>query len=287
MVELDAKTYESLRRSSRLMLQNIGIDTAAMDVKILLCKAATCDASDLIARGNDPVPDPILRQFKIFLARRFSHEPIAHIIGVREFYGLSFEVSADVLIPRPETEGLVDQALAVMGNIPVPKILDIGTGSGAILIAVLANVPAARGLGVDISESALDIARRNSVQNGVGERAELIRSDLFDAAAGKFDIIVSNPPYITQKAMLDLDQTVKGFEPYLALCGGEDGLDFYRKIIKRAPDYLVPFGTLIFEIGYDQQQAVEGLMRGGGFNEVQTHFDLAEQARVVIGRMRG
>lgn len=273
--------YKNIAKQAVLILRSAGLEDADIDVRILLRFAAGCTDVDLIMRTNDNVPAPTLEQFNSFIARRLCHEPIAYIIGIKEFWSLSFAVNQHVLIPRPETEGLVEQALKMVSDVIAPNILDVGTGSGAILISLLHERIDAIGLGVDISSDALDVAKSNAGSIGVADRCSFLRSNYLQNVTGKYDLLVSNPPYITDQAMESLSENVKTFEPALALKGGEDGLRAYRKIIEQAYHFLKPGGSLVFEIGYDQGQAVCALLESAGYKGVTVFKDLAGHDRII------
>ena len=278
-------TYEQLRRSARTALKDVGIESADLDCRILLMKASGLDPSSLIAQANENVPENVKRQFNSMLARRLEDEPIAYIVGEQEFWSLLFAVNSDVLIPRPETEGVVECALALLNDVKAPVIVDIGTGSGAILLSLLHERQDATGIGLDISSEALDIARHNADRLGLSNRAEFKISNYLENVTDRVDLIVSNPPYITDQAMIELPDTVASYEPHLALSGGDDGLVAYRTIISGAPDRLVPGGFLVFEIGYDQGKAVAELLRQAGLVDICVHKDLAGHDRVVSGKL--
>lgn len=195
--------------------------------------------------------------------------------------GLPFKVNSNVLIPRQDTETLVEEALKVVK--PGEKVLDLCTGSGCIIISILKNVPGAQGTAIDISKQALLVAKENAKRNGVSVDFEW--SNLFEHVTGTFDVIVSNPPYIPSEEVLKLMPEVQFFEPVLALDGKEDGLYFYREIIASCREYLKPEGTVLFEIGYDQGSAVSGLLKDAGFLDVRVIQDLAQNDRVVTGHL--
>lgn len=274
-------TYQNIAKQAVINLRNAGIEDAGIDVRILLGHAANCTDVDLIMRANDNVPAPVFEQFNSFIARRLCHEPIAYILGAKEFWSLKFTVNEHVLIPRPETEGLVEQALKMIANVKALNILDVGTGSGAILISLLHERVDASGTGIDISADALAVAKSNAKNIGVGERCSFLRSDYVQNVTGKYDLLVSNPPYITDQAMNSLGENVKAYEPVLALQGGEDGLTAYRQIIEQTHHHLKPGGGIVFEIGYDQGQAVCALLENAGFHDVMTHTDLAGHDRII------
>lgn len=279
-----ANTFDSLRRQATFSLREHGIKNADIDVRILLGFAAGYSDADLIAQRNAQISPSVLEIFNRYLERRMAHEPIAYITQQKKFFSLSFHVNSHVLIPRPETEGLVEHALTLISDTKSPKILDVGTGSGAILISLLHDRKDASGLGVDIYEPALDIAKKNAHSLGVNEQCKFIYSDYLQKVTDCYDLLVSNPPYITDKAMQELDGTVKSYEPHLALRGGADGLSPYRNILRAAPAVLKARGCLVFEIGYDQGQTVSNLVEQAGFKDVKIIQDLAGHDRIISAK---
>lgn len=278
-------TFEELRQSARHTLSTADVESANIDVKILMQEAFGLDASDLIANAQQLVPHDGQGLFDAMLARRLKHEPIAYIIGKQAFWSLDFEVTPDVLIPRPETEGVVERALVLMTEIKNPMITDVGTGSGAIVLSLLNERKDATATGLDISEKALDVAKFNANQIGVADRVKFTKSDYLSAHKEMANIIVSNPPYITDKAMDGLQKTVEGYEPGLALRGGRDGLDAYRAIISDLARILLPGGAVVFEIGYDQGAAVRELLAQHGIENIRIDKDLAGHDRIVSGNL--
>lgn len=277
--------FEALRRSARITLDAVGIESSDIDCNILMCEAFGLDPSDLIVNARLPVPRNGHIRFESMLARRIKHEPIAYIIGKQAFWSLEFMVTPDVLIPRPETEGVVECALALIKKIENPVITDIGTGSGAILLSLLHERKEATGIGTDISAKALDMAKQNAILVGVADRAKFTVSDYLEAIDQHANIVVSNPPYITDKAMKELPNTVADHEPDQALRGGGDGLVAYKIIISGLSRVLSPGGMGVFEIGYDQGRAVAGLLTQYGFDDVLVDKDLAGHDRIVSGKL--
>lgn len=260
-------------------LRTAGIDDPAVDARLLLAHALEVDRSRLTLVLQDDVTPDQAAAFERAIEARLDRQPVAQIVGQRAFYGRDFIVTPDVLDPRPDTELLVDLALSV----PFENVLDLGTGSGCILLSLLAERPDAVGQGVDLSDKALAVAHRNAVQLDVQDRATLHEGSWFDAIddAVRFDLIVSNPPYITQDEMTELSPEVRDWEPHMALTPGGDGLDAYRIISKEAPEYLAVGGRLLLEIGHLQAAAVTDLCRAAGFQTVNAHQDLAGKDRVV------
>ena len=218
--------------------------------------------------------------------KRASHIPLQHLTGHQEFMGLDFQVSEDVLVPRQDTEVLIEEVLSAVKkySIQTPKILDMCTGSGCILLSLLANIEGAEGLGADLSEKALEVAQKNG--SLLNLKAEWCLSNLFSHINGKYDIIVSNPPYIESAVIETLMEEVREHEPRMALDGKEDGLYFYREITKQAGVYLNAGGILAFEIGYNQGEAVSQMLKEEQYEEIKVVKDLAGLDRVVIGRKK-
>lgn len=266
-------------------LENIS-DTPRLDVEMLL-KKALGDVDSMYIRLNldKALNDEQENYFLEMMKDRLNERPIAYIIGNREFMGLDFFVKEGVLIPRPDTETLVEELINICNNKTGLNILDIGTGSGAITVSLAKYLDKSHVISVDISDIALEIASKNAISNKVDERIDFIKSDLFSniSKEQKFDIIVSNPPYIRKKDIEGLDRQVKDFEPYNALEGGDDGLDFYRKITKESIEFLKINGVLAYEVGHDQASDVSKIMQQNGFEGIYTKKDLQGFERVVIG----
>ena len=266
-----------------------GVENPRLDAEVLLCAVLKCERITLYVDFERPLSETELAQFKQYVVRRANHEPLAYILGEKAFMRNMFKVTPDTLVPRPETELLVESivmaAEAVGGDV---KILDIGTGSGAIIVSLLDYLPQAKGVGVDISVGALTVANENAVAIGVVERAGFLRSDVYSALPldKKFDIIVSNPPYIPAADIAGLAKDVQN-EPIGALDGGEDGLDFYRRITKEAPLHMVEDGLLAFEIGIYQGEAVAEMCKAAGFGAVAIRKDYAGIERMVFAAKEG
>ena len=221
------------------------------------------------------------KEYESLVKKRAERIPLQYITGEQEFMGFTFHVNSSVLVPRQDTETLVEEAIKVIR--PGMKVLDMCTGSGCILISIMKNVPDIEGLGCDISKQALIVAKENAKLNEVSANFE--RSDLFENVMETYDVIVSNPPYIPTEEILTLMPEVSQFEPMQALDGREDGLYFYRKIVKECRNYLKPNGMILFEIGHDQGKAVSEMLTYAGFKEVSVVKDLAKNDRVVIGKL--
>ena len=261
-----------------------GIENPRREARLLLAHVLGREASDLALEGERAVDAEPAAAFRVALARRAAHEPFAYIAGRRAFWSFDFAVTPATLIPRPDTETLVETALKLAGHPSAPlEILDLGTGSGAILIALLSELPNATGFGVDISEPALAIARRNALRSGVAARARFARSSWWSHVSGSFDLVVSNPPYIPTAEIAALDPDVRDHEPRLALDGGPDGLAAYRAIAGVAVSRLTPGGALIVEVGQGQAQDVARMFMASGFAATEIAADLAGIPRVVAG----
>ncbi|MHB1187098.1 peptide chain release factor N(5)-glutamine methyltransferase [Thiobacillus sp.] len=261
----------------------LGKREARLEARVLAVFAWSVSPAWLIAHDTDPLSDAQTAQFQALLSRRLAGEPVAYLTGTREFYGRPFCVSPDVLIPRPDTELLVERALACLPPDQAVDVLDLGTGSGCIAITLALERPLARVTAVDRSAAALAIAQRNA--DSLNARVEFLTSDWFDALAGRrFDLIVSNPPYIAA-ADPHLAHGDVRFEPLSALAAGDDGLDDLRRLAKAARAHLRPGGTLLLEHGYDQADAVQALLRSNGIRHPRSWADLAGIPRVSGGEL--
>lgn len=275
--------YRKLYETGKDRLEKAGIQEAALDARLLLEEVCRTDRNTLLVHGDRAVTEEEETQFRIFIERRSTHEPLQQITGWQEFMGLRFSVTEDVLVPRQDTETLVEEVMRYLRD--GMEILDVCTGSGCILLSLLRYSNGCRGVGCDISEKALAVAGQNAKELGIS--AQFIQSDLFESIEGRFEYIVSNPPYIRKDMIPTLMEEVRDHEPLIALDGGEDGLDFYRKITGEATEHLYSGGMLFFEIGYDQGEAVKLLMEEEGYEEVTVSQDLAGLDRVVYGTFNG
>lgn len=273
-------TYREAVEFGTKSLTDAGVPDAALDAWYLLQMVCRIERSYYYVHGEEDITQDAQKEYEIAVQKRAEHIPLQYIIGEQEFMGLRFKVNSNVLIPRQDTETLVEQVLKIVK--PGMKVLDLCTGSGCVLISVLKNAPELTGMGSDISKTALLVAKENAKLHEVD--AEWVRSDLFDNITETFDVIMANPPYIPTGEILSLMPEVRDFEPENALDGGADGLDFYRKITGQVKDYLNPGGYVYMEIGYDQGEAVSELMRNAGFTEVEVIKDLARNDRVVKGK---
>ncbi len=277
----------SARSAKRLMTKQFReaqVSFPEEDAMELILAATGMSRTDLTLDGQALLEPEDANKLSNFEAQRLSGEPIDSILGWREFYGRRFKVTKDVLSPRADTELLVQCGLKALSEKMVPTCLDLGTGSGAILISILSECKDATGLGVDISEDALSIARKNARDLGVINRAGFIRSEWYGSVMGKYDLIVSNPPYITDKAMKELEPEVIQYDPDISLRGGPDGLEAYRAILSESATYLKPGGYIWVEIGYDQAEAVHSLFVQNDFVDIDVRKDLSGQNRCVGGK---
>ncbi len=269
-------------------------DTAALDARLLVCEACSVRYEQLVAYPELEISLAQKEILQQYIQRRQSGEPVSRIFGKKEFWSHSFALNSDTLDPRPDTETLVSFALELLENDPhinrAPKILDLGTGTGCILLSLLSEIPDALGVGVDISESALKIAKENANALNLSDRAHFIRSDWMEGISGKFDIVVSNPPYIPEKDILDLMPEVQKFDPLRALDGGPDGLDAYRKIIDQLNHKLYNDALVIFEIGKGQEKDVKILLNSyktrKTFSNISYKCDLTGSIRCIAAKIK-
>lgn len=272
---------------AKARLSAAGIAGPVIDARLLVEAAAEATRMDIVTdpqRLLTPAQEATLDDY---LSRREQREPVSHILGRKGFWKIMLNVTADVLTPRPDTETVVEYSLRDFPEHAAWSILDLGVGSGAILLALLAERPAAKGLGIDISEEALAVARDNAAALGLAGRVALLRSDWSAVLdEGAFDLVVSNPPYIANHVIETLEPEVRDHEPRLALEGGPDGLDHYRTLAPEILRVLKPGGRFAVEIGYDQKTAVETLFRNAGAEGVQTIRDLSDRDRVVVGKKK-
>jgi release factor glutamine methyltransferase len=280
-------TVAQARRTVADRLRAHGFETPDLDARLLVGHALGLDHGALMAAAARALTPAETETLEAALARRLAYEPVARIRGSKEFWSLPLAVTADVLVPRPETETVVEAALAVAARGRTLRIADLGTGSGAILLALLSELPAASGIGTDRSERALAVARRNADALALGRRAAFVACHFADAIAGGCDIVVANPPYIPSDDIATLAPDVRDFDPRLALDGGRDGLSAYRAIAADAARVLAPGGWLALEIGSNQAEAVPALLMQHGLAiPCSPRPDLAGRARVVMGQRR-
>jgi release factor glutamine methyltransferase len=271
-------------RVGRDRFRAANLDTPELDARLLAEAAFGRDRMGLLAAENEPAPADDVAQLDAFTERRLAGEPVARILGHKEFYGLDFVLNDATLVPRPETELLVDLALEAIRALETPLVLDLGTGSGCVAIAILANAPQARAIATDLSPAAIEAARENAVRHGVIYRIEF-RSGSWCAPLSpdeRFDIIASNPPYVESDIIEQLQPEVSEFDPRLALDGGEDGLSAYRVIAVGAPPHLKESGELLVEVGSEQGLEAGAIFSTAGFSAVEIRKDLAGLDRVVV-----
>lgn len=286
--EFEGRSIDEVRRKLAAIFSNHGIETPELDARVLTGEALKLDLTGLIAQGERRMTVHDAFILSSFANRRLSGEPVARILRRKEFWGLPFELSPATLVPRPDTETIVEAALQILREEKqheAVRIADIGTGSGAILLALLSELPSAMGIGTDISLDALEVARRNARNLSLDERASFIACDYATELAGTFDLIVSNPPYIPSRDIDRLAVEVRDYDPHLALNGGDDGLDAYRAIAPKAFSLLNSGGALIFEVGQGQDADVRAIMAASRFTTNDTpRPDLGGVNRAVIGR---
>ncbi|MDO6964801.1 peptide chain release factor N(5)-glutamine methyltransferase [Rhizobium alvei] len=278
------KTVGAVLVSVRDALRKGGIEDPAAEARILVGGLLGLDRTGLLTRDGDFLSEEDEERIKAAVDRRLQGEPPHRILGMRSFFGLDLTLNPHTLEPRPDTEILVETVLDILAERrkePL-SVLDLGTGTGAICLALLSTLPAARGTGVDLAAGALDAARRNAVTNGLGDRFETVESNWFDHVSGRFDVIVSNPPYIATAIIASLDREVREHDPLLALDGGPDGLDAYRILATDAAEHLAPGGLLAVEIGYDQNAAVKALFEKNGWIFRVERKDFGGNDRVLV-----
>lgn len=283
------KTYNEIYLTTRTILRQRGVEAYGLEAKLIVSKASGKTVAELMRDLNLYTSDEVFGKVTEYTARRLRGEPIAYISGSWEFYGLPMIITPDVLIPRMDTEVLVDAAKELLtGRRMDARVLDLCTGSGCITCAIGHEMPATRLVAVDISALALEICRKNINLNRLSSRAICIQADAKSSpplGIGEFDMIVSNPPYIASGEILGLDVSVRDYEPLWALDGGKDGLDFYRSIIKNWKILLKEKGFILFEVGEGQAEEVVNLLRSAGFSSVDTRKDTLGTERIVIGRL--
>jgi release factor glutamine methyltransferase len=283
------QSIETARRTLTARFKAAGIDSDALDARLLTGAALNLDLTGVIAQATRQLTTDEADRLDGFARRRLAGEPVARILGSKEFWGLPFKLSAETLVPRPDTETIVEATLEILraGDRSQTRlrIADLGTGSGAILLALLTELPDATGIGTDLSTAALGTAKANAQYLGLASRADFIVSDYADALSGTFDLIVSNPPYIRSADIAGLAPEVRDHDPHLALDGGRDGLEAYRRIAPQAARLLSPGGLLVLEIGQGQDDDVARLVAAAGLTVMgPAKRDLAGIGRAVLGR---
>jgi release factor glutamine methyltransferase len=271
-------------QGAKQRLEQAGLSGPVIDARLLVEAATGCTRTDIVTDPYRALTAEQEQTLSDYLSRRERREPVSHILGRKGFWKIMLNVNDKVLTPRPDTETVLDVVLKDFPERAAWNVLDLGVGSGAILLAILAERPAAKGLGSDVSEDAIAVARDNAAALGLSGRAAFLRGDWTAGLADEsFDLVVSNPPYIASDVIETLEPEVRHYEPRLALDGGADGLDAYRTLAPEVLRVLKPGGRFAVEIGYDQKTAVEGLFREAGAMDVRTVRDLADRDRVVTG----
>lgn len=284
------KTYRELYEEGRRILEQAGLPDAALDARFLLEEVCGTNLQTLLVFPEKKVTEEEVNQYRAFIQRRKDREPTAMILGEWDFMGLTFRLNKSTLIPEQDTEVLVETALEELkrrglGEAPL-RILDLCTGSGCILLSLLHELRNAGGLGTDLSEEALEAARENAVRLGLQERAAFRQGDLWEPVGDeRFDLIVSNPPYVPTEVIPTLEPEVRCGEPYAALDGGEDGLVFYRRIMREAAGHLKPSGIIIVESGFDEAPQIAALMQDQELRGIRTVKDYGGLDRVVLGAL--
>lgn len=274
------ETVAALLREARKTLHDADVDLSALDARLLLQAAAELSHEAIIVEPEIVLSNIQISQFKNFINRRMAHEPVSRILGLREFYGRPFQITKAVLDPRADTETLIELALELMSD-SFHEVLDIGTGSGAIAVSLLAERTQLTGIAVDLSEDALHVAKQNALANGVSGRLRFHQGSWFEGLTQKFDLIVSNPPYIPHRSIVELESEVKDHDPHLALDGGYDGLFAYRAIAAGATPHLNDQGLIILEIGAGQGEDVKAIFVAHGFRLIQQKRDLGGHLRAL------
>ncbi len=263
-----------------------GSDTPRLDAEILLAHCRQCRRIQLYTQYDDPLTDTVRAQMRGLVQRRAQREPVAYLVGHREFFSLEFQVTGDVLIPRPDTETLVMESLTVLKEQHAPRVLDLCTGSGCVAIAIAKNAPTATVTAVDLSPAAVEMARKNVDQHKLGDRVTVLEGDLFAPlpAGTEFDLIVSNPPYIPSGDLATLEEDVRKFEPLLALDGGPDGLDLIRRLLSEGQTWLRSGGTLALEFTPEQSEAILQLASSTSWQHPRAIKDAGHRWRCLLAK---
>lgn len=284
IIAAEAGTLGDLLRTTTRDLAAAGIELPALEARLLVGHVLALSREDLLAQSGGRVGPACVRAVRHLAARRGRDEPLAYIVGEREFWSLPFAVTPDVLIPRPDSETVVETALRFVDVERPLRILELGTGSGCLLLALLNECRRASGIGVDLSGQALGVARGNASRLDLGGRSAFVCADWGSALRGRFDLVVSNPPYVDEHGFHCLEPTVRSHEPALALRGGTDGLDAYRLIASDLPRLLVPGGVAVVEMGAGQGESVAGLLAASGLKAIAFGRDLAGRDRCLAVR---
>ncbi len=270
----------TLKRGSQILKKN-NICTHELDAQIILSNLMGIRKETLITNNTMDISEIIIEEYDIAIKRRVKREPVAHIIGKKEFWSEDFFVTRSTLIPRPETELLIYKLVKYFNNKKI-NILDIGTGSGCILLSILKELSSSRGIGIDISANAIKIAKKNAINFDLNNRSKFQVIDLSKFRIGKFDLIVSNPPYIPSKDIKNLSQDIVGYEPRIALDGGVDGIDLIKKVIYKSNSLLKKNGLLAIEIGFNQYRKVSSILKSYKFREITKEYDYNQNVRCII-----
>ena len=280
-------TVREILNEATRELETAGMETARLDAEVLLAFCLNCDRLEFLKNPDMQISKSQLAVFNKLVSRRLKWEPVAYITGRKEFWSFTLEVNKGVLIPRPDTEIILEEALAVGKNIIAPRIADIGTGSGAIALALAKELPEPKITAMDISRAALKVAKKNARNLKLGKNIEFLKGDLFAPVKGLFDIIVSNPPYISAAEYEELPRGVKDFEPKIALLAGQTGVEFYEKLIYQSKNHLKKDGWLLMEIGAPQAEKIRDIMQECAFFEdIDVRRDYAGHDRVIKGRKK-
>ena len=277
-------TIREILNWTRGYFEDAGIVQPRLEAEILLARALDVDRLHLYLAPDKPLTLDERARYRTYIQKRKSGIPLQHLIGEVNVLGLRFRVNGNALIPRPETEELLDRVLQAVPRDRDADCLDLGTGSGVIAVCLARYLPKTRVTAVDLSDKALQLARENAVLNGVSERITFVESDWFQGVSGQFDLIVSNPPYIANGDLAGLPTEVRDHEPHMALDGGDDGVTQIARLVEAAPDYLRSGGHLFLEIGHDQGARVRTLMENAGIQEIELHVDIAGKERFAVGR---
>lgn len=278
-------TVSEILRAATAKLAEAGIDSARLDARLLLGEVLGRDAGWLFNHGNETLDEPSQSAFEALIERRRERQPVSLILGRREFWSLDFTVTSDTLAPRPDSETLIEAVLAELPDRTRPwSVIDLGTGTGCLLLALLSELPEAGGIAVDIDPATLAVAKGNAERLGLADRIGFVNSDWFEKIDGRFDVILSNPPYIRSDDIAALDPEVARFEPRGALDGGADGLDAYRHLASNAEKHLTENGLIAFEVGAGQAADVAALLAKAGYARLSIHRDLAGIERCLLAR---
>ena len=274
-------TSEKTINKASQILKNHNIQSYELDAQILLSEIMRVKREYLIANNKITISKEIMKKYDIAIKRRIKNEPIAHITGKKEFWSNDYKVNRSTLVPRPETELLIYKIINFYKNKKI-NILDIGTGSGCILLSILKELGSSRGIGIDISAKAIAIARINSKRLDLMNRSKFMVFNLDKFNIGKFDLVISNPPYIPSKDIKNLSRDITNYEPRVALDGGLDGLDLIKKVIYKSNHLLKRYGLLVIEIGYNQYQKVSDILKRRGLREIAREYDYNRNVRCII-----